>query len=184
MVKIILVNKKDNEIGIEEKIKAHKEGKLHRSFSIFIFNREGELLIQKRAKSKYHSPGLWSNTCCSHPRPGKNLEDETKRRLKEEMGFECNLREIFSLIYKAKVGNLIEHEFDHVFLGKFNGEPRPNPEEVEDWKWVNLTELKKDIKENPQKYTFWFKKILKKYSRNIKKLKNLLILINGSKRGN
>ena len=103
MVKVILVDEKDNEIGIEEKIKVHREGKLHRSFSIFIFNRKGELLIQKRAKSKYHSPGLWSNTCCSHPRPAKNLEDEVKKRLKEEMGIvKCSLKEVFNFIYIQK----------------------------------------------------------------------------------
>ena len=163
MVKVILVDEKDNEIGIEEKIKVHREGKLHRSFSIFIFNRKGELLIQKRAKSKYHSPGLWSNTCCSHPRPTKNLEDEVKKRLKEEMGIvKCGLKEVFNFIYNVKTGDLIEHEFDHVFLGTFDGKPKPNPKEAEDWKWINKKELKKDIKENPGKYTAWFKIILDK----------------------
>ena len=161
MVKVILVDEKDNEIGIEEKIKVHREGKLHRSFSIFIFNRKGELLIQKRAKSKYHSPGLWSNTCCSHPRPAKNLEDEVKKRLKEEMGIvKCGLKEVFNFIYNVKTGDLIEHEFDHVFFGTFEGNPKPNPDEAESWKWVNIIELKKDIKENPGKYTAWFKLIL------------------------
>jgi len=161
MVKVILVDKKDKEIGREEKIKAHREGKLHRSFSIFLFNKKGELLIQKRAKSKYHSPGLWSNTCCSHPRPDRNLEDEAKRRLKEEMGIvKCNLKEVFNFIYNQKVGDLTEHEFDHVFFGTFEGNPKPNPDEAESWKWVNIIELKKDIKENPGKYTAWFKLIL------------------------
>jgi len=157
---VILVDKKDNEIGIEEKIKAHRKGKLHRSFSIFLFNKKGELLLQKRAKSKYHSPGLWSNTCCSHPRPGQNLKKEAKRRLKEEMGIECNLKKVFSFYYKVKVGDLIEHEFDHVFLGKFEGNPKPNLKEAEDWKWINPEELKRDIKKNPQKYTEWLKIIL------------------------
>ena len=161
MVKVILVDKKDKEIGREEKIKAHREGKLHRSFSIFLFNKKGELLIQKRAKSKYHSPGLWSNACCSHPRPDRNLEDEAKRRLKEEMGIvKCNLKEVFNFIYNQKVGDLTEHEFDHVFFGTFGGNPKPNPDEAESWKWVNPIELKKDIKENPGKYTAWFKLIL------------------------
>jgi len=161
MVKVILVDKKDKEIGREEKIKAHREGKLHRSFSIFLFNKKGELLIQKRAKSKYHSPGLWSNTCCSHPRPDRNLEDEAKRRLKEEMGIvKCNLYEVFNFIYNQNVGDLTEHEFDHVFFGTFEGNPKPNPDEAESWKWVNIIELKKDIKENPGKYTAWFKLIL------------------------
>lgn len=159
---IILVDEKDNEVGTGEKMQVHQAGLLHRCFSIFIFNSKGELLLQKRAKSKYHSGGLWSNTCCSHPRPNQNLKEEAKRRLKEEMGIDCDLKEIFSFIYKAKLGNLIEYEFDHVFFGKFDGNPKPNKREVEDWKWINPKELKKDIKENPQKYTFWFKKILNK----------------------
>ena len=163
MEKVILVDKNDKEIGREDKIKAHREGKLHRAFSIFLFNKRGELLIQKRAKSKYHSPGLWSNTCCSHPRPDRELEDEVKRRLKEEMGIvECDLKEVFGFTYNLKVGDLIEHEFDHVFWGTFEGNPKPDPAEVESWKWVNLIELKKDIKENPGKYTAWFKIILDK----------------------
>jgi len=160
MANVILVDKWDNPIGTEEKILAHKEGKLHRCFSIFLFNKKGELLIQKRAKSKYHSGGLWSNTCCSHPKPKKNLKEEAKKRLKEEMGIECDLNEIFSFTYNIKVGDLIEHEFDHVFLGRFEGNPKPTPKEVEDWKWINKRELQKDIKENPEKYTAWFKIIL------------------------
>ena len=163
MEKVILVNKKDEKVGIEEKIKAHKEGKLHRSFSIFIFNSKGELLIQQRAKSKYHSALLWSNTCCSHPRPNEKLIEAAKRRLKEEMGVETDLKEIFSFIYRAKSGEWIEHEFDHVFLGKFDGNPKPNKKEVKDWKWINLEELKKDMKKSPKKYTFWFKKIVNLY---------------------
>ena len=168
MENVILVDKKDKKTGIEEKIKAHREGKLHRSFSIFIFNKKGELLIQKRARSKYHSGGLWSNTCCSHPRSNENVAKAAKRRLKEEMGIDCKLKKVFKLIYKAKVGDLIEYEFDHVFIGKFDGKPKPNKKEVEEWKWISLEELKKDIKENPQKYTEWFKIILPKL---IKKLK-------------
>ncbi len=160
--KVILVDKADKKIGLEEKIKAHLRGKLHRAFSVFIFNKKGELLIQKRAKSKYHSGGLWANTCCSHPRPGENLKKTAKSRLKEEMGIYPSLKEVFSLVYKAKVGNLIEYEFDHIFFGRFDGEPKPNKKEVEDWKWISLEELKRDIKENPEKYAAWFKIILKK----------------------
>jgi len=170
MEKLILVNEKDEQIGVEEKLRVHLEGKLHRCFSILVFNSKGELLIQQRAKSKYHSPGLWSNTCCSHPRPNEDLKEAAKRRLKEEMGRECDLKEIFSFIYKAKSGDFIEHEFDHVFFGKFDGNPTPNPKEVQNFKWINLKELKKDIKEHPRKYTFWFKRILNLYG---KKLKNL-----------
>jgi len=163
MKKIILVDKKDNQIGVEEKIKAHLEGKLHRAFSIFLFNAKGEMLIQKRAKGKYHSGSLWSNACCSHPRPNQDIKQEAKTRLKEEMGIDYDskdLKEIFSFIYKAKLGDLIEYEFDHVFMGKFEGNPKPNKEEAEDWKWVNPEELKKDVKENPEKYTEWFRIIL------------------------
>lgn len=158
--KVILVDEKDREIGWEEKIKVHKDGKLHRAFSIFIFNSKGEILLQKRAETKHHSPGLWTNTCCSHPTPGKNLIDEATRRLKEEMGIESNLREIFSFIYKSNWGDLTEYEFDHVFVGKFDGTPALNKEEAEDWKWIKPEELKRDIKESPEKYTYWFKLIL------------------------
>ena len=159
MEKVILVDEKDNEIGTEEKIKAHQNGgKLHRAFSIFIFNSQGQMLIHKRAKTKYHSPGLWTNACCSHPKPGESLKEAVHRRLKEEMGFDCELEEAFSFIYKADVGNgLTEWEFDHVFIGRFDGEPEPNPEEVDDWKWMNIDELKKDIEQNPEKYTPWFR---------------------------
>jgi len=162
MEKVILVNQKDEIIGTEEKMKAHRSGKLHRAFSIILFNKKGEVLIQKRAKSKYHSPGLWTNTCCSHPRPREGLKLAAERRLKEEMGINCKLKEVFSFIYKAKLGNLIEHEFDHVFFGKFNGEPNPNKKEVADWRWAKLKDLKADIKENPKKYTPWFKILIRK----------------------
>lgn len=162
MKKIILVDEKDNEVGVDEKIKVHQEGKLHRAFSVFIFNSKGELLLQQRAKTKYHSPGLWTNSCCSHPGPNKNILSEAKKRLKEEMGISCQLRKIFTFIYRADLGEMIEHEFDHVFIGQFSGKPKPNPEEVEDWKWIKPVELKKDIKKNPEKYTFWFKLILNK----------------------
>jgi len=158
--KIIIVDKNDSEIGTGEKLITHKEGKLHRAFSVFLFNSKGEMLIQKRAKTKYHSPSLWSNACCSHPRPNQKLEKEVKKRLKEEMGIECDLKEIFSFVYKAKIGNLIEHEFDHVFLGKFNGKPKPNKEEVQAWEWITIKNLIADIKKNPQNYTYWFKLIL------------------------
>lgn len=162
MEKLVLVNEKDRKIGLEEKIKTHQKGLLHRAFSIFIFNSEGKLLIQKRARSKYHSAGLWTNTCCSHPRPNEKLKEGAKRRLREEMGIKSDLREIFSFNYRAELGGLIEHEFDHVFVGKFDGRPKPNKREVEDWQWVEIGELKRDIKKNPKKYTFWFKKILDK----------------------
>jgi len=158
MEKIILVDKKDRKVGTGEKLEIHKSGKLHRAFSIFIFNRKGELLLQKRAKGKYHSGGLWSNTCCSHPRAGEELGEAVHRRLKEEMGFDCPVKEAFSFIYKVKFGNgLYEHELDHVFIGSYDGEPKPDPEEAEEWKWVSLKELKKDIQKNPGNYTCWLR---------------------------
>jgi isopentenyl-diphosphate delta-isomerase len=161
--KVILVDKNDKEVGIGEKMETRLTGKLHRAFSIFIFNSQGELLLQKRAKTKYHSGGLWTNTCCSHPRPGELTEKAAHRRLQEEMGFDCQLKEISSFTYKVKFSNdLFEHEYDHVFVGEFNGQPIPNPEEVDDWKWVDLVELKKDIQENPDQYTYWFKIALDK----------------------
>lgn len=160
MTEIILVDEKDNEVGTDEKLKIHQEGKLHRAFSIFIFNSKKEMLLQKRAKTKYHSAGLWTNACCSHPRPGQNLQDEARRRLKEEMGIETQLRELFSFIYKADLGNLTEYEFDHVFIGKFEGEPLLNKEEADDWKWINVKELRENVKRRPEEYTFWFRLVL------------------------
>jgi len=159
---VVIVNKKGKGIDKGEKLKVHQEGKLHRAFSIFIFNKNGELLLQRRARGKYHSAGLWSNTCCSHPRPGFDIKDEAERRLEKEMGIKVKLKEVFSFIYRARVGKLIEHEFDHVFFGRYNGRPEINRREVEDWRWVSLEELERDIRKNPRKYTFWFKKIIKK----------------------
>jgi len=159
MEEIILVDKNDNEIGTEEKLTAHQNGgKLHRAFSIFIFNSKGKLLLQKRAEGKYHSALLWTNACCSHPRAGESLNEAAHRRLKEEMGFDCDLAEKFSFIYKIDFENgLTENEFDHVFFGKFDVEPKPDPKEVAGWKWVSVEELKTDIKENPEKYSYWLK---------------------------
>ncbi|MEK6922332.1 MAG: isopentenyl-diphosphate Delta-isomerase [Nanoarchaeota archaeon] len=167
MEKVILVNKNNRIIGTEEKIKAHQEGKLHRAFSIFIFNSEGELLLQKRAKSKYHSEDLWSNTVCGHPKPKEKIEGAIHRRLKEEMGFDCKLIKAFCFRYKTKFDNgLIENEYDCVFIGKYDGKPQPNPKEVIDCKWIPLTRLKEDIFKNPQKYTYWLNKVLKKIKYN------------------
>jgi len=157
---IILVDEKDNEVGVGKKLKVHREGKLHRAFSIFIFKSKGDLLLQKRASGKYHSSGLWTNTCCSHPRPNELLAKAAHRRLREEMGIDCELKEIFSFVYKANLGDLTEYEFDHVFIGKFDGNPILNEEESEDWKRMKPEELKVDVKENPEKYTYWFKLIL------------------------
>lgn len=159
---IILVNDRDREIGYGEKLDVHQKGLLHRAFSVFVFNDKKELLLQKRAKSKYHSGGLWSNTCCSHPQPNENLISAARRRLREEMDFDCQLTEVGSFTYLIDFGNLKENEFDHVLIGNFNGEPKPDPKEVEDWLWINLDELRNDLIKNPSKYTFWLKPALEK----------------------
>jgi isopentenyl-diphosphate Delta-isomerase len=155
---IILVNERDEAIGAEEKISAHLTGALHRAFSIFIFNTSGQLLLQKRSVAKYHSKGLWSNTCCGHPRPGESVEEAAGRRLWEEMGFECELRESFKFIYHTQLDeDFIEHECDHVLFGIFDSNPNPCRDEVDDWKWVDLSPLKQDMRESPEKYTYWFR---------------------------
>lgn len=155
---VILVDETDKEIGTEEKMKTHIEAKLHRAFSIFVFNSKGEMLLQKRAKSKYHSGGLWSNACCSHPRPGEDTKQAAHRRLMEEMGFDCDLQEAFSFIYKANLDhNLTEYEYDHVFIGKYDGKIKLNTEEAEDFKWTSMDVLKENVEKHPEKYTVWFK---------------------------
>ena len=155
---VILVDNKDNQIGVGEKLEIHRQGKLHRAFSIFVFNSKGDMMLQLRAKSKYHCGGLWTNTCCSHPRPGETLESATKRRLKEEMGFGCELKELFSYIYKVDCKNgLTEHEFLHVFKGIYDGNPKINSEEADGWKWMPVSDVKADVKKHPEQYTPWFK---------------------------
>ena len=167
---VILVDKNDKAIGTEEKIKAHQDNKLHRAFSILITNSQGKILLQKRAENKYHSGSLWTNTCCSHPRPGEETETAAHRRLQEEMGFDCPLKEIFSFVYQVNFekDNLSEHEFDHVFIGTYDKKPKPNPEEVEDFKWISPEELIADIKQNPESYSFWFKNSLEKILKYLK----------------
>jgi isopentenyl-diphosphate Delta-isomerase len=158
---IIKVDAFDKEIGSIEKMEAHYKGVLHRAFSILIFNSNNQLLLQKRHNEKYHSPGLWTNTCCSHPKFGESLENAVYRRLKEEMGFTCELKEIFSFVYKVEFEDkLIENEYDHVFIGTYDGEVIPNEYEVEDFKWVSINEVKADILANPHLYTYWFKCLL------------------------
>ena len=165
---VILVDKDDNEIGLEEKIKAHKQGKLHRAFSVFIFNSKAEMMLQQRDDKKYHSGGLWTNACCSHPRAGEDVEQAAHRRLKEEMGFDCDINKAFDFIYKAELDHeLIEHELDHVFIGNYNGEVTLNPDEAKDCKWISVEDLKIDVQKNPAMYTEWFKiafnEVLKSY---------------------
>jgi isopentenyl-diphosphate delta-isomerase len=161
---VILVDKYDNETGVTGKMHAHKEGLLHRAFSVFLFNDEGKLLIHQRAFNKYHSGGLWTNTCCSHPRPGEEVHEAAQRRLREEMGIlNCKLQDAFNFIYFAEVDdNLKEHEFDYVFVGKFNGMPVPDPEEVNDWKWISPAALLTDVEVNPKAYTYWFKEVIER----------------------
>ncbi|MFH0952160.1 MAG: isopentenyl-diphosphate Delta-isomerase [Patescibacteria group bacterium] len=160
---VILVDKNDKEIGTMEKIQTHTEAKLHRCFSIFIFNFKGKMLLQKRAANKYHSGGLWSNACCGHPKPGEKTEQAAQQRLKEEMGFSCDLRKLLTFTYKASFHNgLTEWEIDHVFCGVYNDEVRPDLEEAEEFKWLSTEELRKDIEDNPDNYTPWFKIALPK----------------------
>lgn len=155
---VILVNEKDEPMGIMDKLEAHQKGLLHRAFSIFIFNNAGQLLLQRRAKDKYHSPGLWTNTCCSHPKPEESTLDAAKRRLKEEMGIETSLEKKFDFIYRAQLDNdLIEYEFDHVYTGQFNSNPILNLNEVSEYRWVSIHELKNEIEQHPEEYSEWLK---------------------------
>jgi isopentenyl-diphosphate delta-isomerase len=155
---VILVDEKDMEIGSMEKMKAHEESKLHRAFSVFLFNERGGMLIHQRALEKYHSGGLWTNACCSHPRPGENTKSAAERRLYEELRIQCQINEVYSFIYKAKLDKgLTEHEFDHVFFGRFNDELNPNPKEVLDWKYISIQDLNHEINHSPEQYTEWFK---------------------------
>ncbi|MCM4159744.1 isopentenyl-diphosphate Delta-isomerase [Antarcticibacterium flavum] len=166
--KVILVNESDEQIGLMPKMEAHEKGLLHRAFSVFVFNDRNELMLQQRALSKYHSPGLWTNTCCSHQREGESNIEAGKRRLQEEMGFSTELKDTISFIYKAPFDNgLTEHEFDHILVGKFNDEPELNPEEAAAYKWMPLEEVKEDMKRNPHIYTEWFKIIFDKYYQTI-----------------
>jgi len=161
---VILVNKHDEEIGTMEKMEAHLQGMLHRAFSILIFNSQRKLLIHRRAFGKYHSEGLWTNTCCSHPFPGEDLVEAANRRLREEMGMKTSLAPLFSFIYRAELENdLVEHELDHVLIGFTDDQPRVNPDEVSDYKWMAMYEIEEDIEKNPGNYTAWFKKIILEY---------------------
>jgi len=174
MTQVILVDNNDSEIGVEEKLAAHQKGLLHRAFSVFIFNNNHELLLQKRAVTKYHSGGLWTNTCCSHPFPNEEVADAASRRLFEEMGFKAELTYLTNFIYKAEVGDgLIENEFDHVFIGYYNGKVLFNPEEVDDFKFVNLDFIEVDILNNPQKYTVWFKIIFNTVKNHLNNLSQI-----------
>ena len=165
---VILVNENDEKIGLMPKMEAHEKGVLHRAFSVFIFNESNQLLLQQRAFGKYHSPGLWTNTCCSHQRDGETSLEAGKRRLQEEMGFTAPLRETTSFIYKAPFDNgLTEHELDHILIGNFSGLPEINEDEVASWKWMSLEAVKEDIAINPDQYTAWFKIIFEKFDQTL-----------------
>ncbi len=168
---VILVNKNDLPLGTMEKMEAHEKGILHRAFSVFIFNKEGKILLQRRSLDKYHSSGLWTNTVCSHPRAGEKIVDAVHRRLVEEMGIDADVERLFSFVYNADVGDgLREHEYDHVFIGVSNTIPKPNPEEVGDWKYMDFDALVSDVQKHPEKYTVWFRIALKEVEKHKSKL--------------
>jgi isopentenyl-diphosphate Delta-isomerase len=157
---VILVDENDNQTGVAGKMEAHRNGLLHRAVSVFVINSKGEWILQRRAFDKYHSNGLWTNTCCTHPNPGESSVDAAHRRLREEMGLECDLQEMFAFTYIEELDNeLTEHEYDHVFVGFTDKEPVINTDEVEEWEAVTFDELHEDIVKNPDGYTYWFKMI-------------------------
>ena len=161
---VILVNQNDEQIGLMPKMEAHEKAVLHRAFSVFVLNDKNEIMLQQRASHKYHSPLLWTNTCCSHQREGETNIQAGSRRLFEEMGFETGLKELFHFIYKAPFDNgLTEHELDHVMIGYYNDEPETSPEEVENWKWMSIEDVSKDIQLQPEIYTVWFKIIFDEF---------------------
>ncbi len=169
---VILVDKDDHQTGVAGKMEAHHKGLLHRAVSVFVIDSAGDWILQKRALDKYHSNGLWTNTCCTHPYPGETTTNAAKRRLMEEMGIKCNLIDLFTFIYKEKLDNeLTEHELDHVFFGISDDTPVPDNVEVEEWKKISFSDLHKDIIKNPSAYTYWFREIYGKVNESIQKLK-------------
>ena len=168
---VVLVNEKDEQIGLMPKLEAHEKAVLHRAFSVFVFNEQGALLLQQRAAHKYHSPLLWTNTCCSHQRDGESNLEAGRRRLKEEMGFDCELTELFSFIYKAPFDNgLTEHELDHVMIGSFNEDPVINTDEVAAFRWMSIEDVKEDMAVHTEHYTVWFKIIFDEYYQRLVKV--------------
>ncbi len=166
---VILVDERDVQIGTMEKLEAHQKALLHRAFSIFVFNAKGEMLLHKRAVNKYHSAGLWTNACCSHPGPGEEILLAAQNRLQEEMGIRTELRKAFDFTYKAAFENgLTEYEFDHVYIGEYNGAIFPNKDEVSDYCFKSITDIKDSINSHPQKYTEWFKIALPKLENFLK----------------
>jgi isopentenyl-diphosphate delta-isomerase len=158
---VVLVDDQDRDLGTEEKMAAHRSGRLHRAFSVFVTDAEGRLLLQRRAATKYHSAGLWSNTCCGHPRPDEGVLAAAHRRLNEEMGFDCPLQERYSFVYRTELGGgLTEHELDHVVSGTFSGNPRPDPREVAEWRAVPVDDLFEDLARDPKRYSAWLRSAL------------------------
>ena len=156
--RVILVDEADRELGTEGKLRAHREARLHRAFSVFLFDAEGRMLLQRRAAEKYHSGGLWTNTCCSHPRPGEEVGAAARRRLEEEMGLRCELERAFTFVYRAELDDgLWEHEYDHVFIGSVDVDPEPDPAEVEGWRWVAVEEVEREMEAHPERFTIWFR---------------------------
>lgn len=171
MQEVVLVDSNDTPTGQMEKLEAHRKGLLHRAFSVFVFNEHNELLLQRRAVGKYHSGGLWTNTCCSHPTPHESLETCGERRLEEEMGFSTPLTRLFAFEYRVALDNeLIEHEYDHVLTGIYNGTVIPNPEEVMDYRWISHNELEKEFRLNPEQFTSWFRIIFDQHLSYFEKL--------------
>lgn len=170
---VILVDEQDKQTGVMEKMQAHREAVLHRAFSVFIFNTRGELMLQQRALNKYHSPGLWSNTCCSHPRPGESTGDAAHRRLFEEMGFDCHFEEVFSFVYKAPFTNeLTEYEYDHVFIGVTDTLPILNKDEAEAYRMAGLDDIRREMDEDSEKFSVWFRIAFDKVEEYFLSLKN------------
>jgi isopentenyl-diphosphate delta-isomerase len=156
--RVVLVDENDAQVGTLEKQRAHLEGRLHRALSVFVMNSRGEMLLQRRAAGKYHSGGLWTNTCCSHPRPGEPVDEAARRRLREEMGIDVELVPLFEFTYRAPVGpGLVEHEYDHVFAGRYDGEPVPSVDEVDGWDWVPVRDLARRVNDDPEAFTPWFR---------------------------
>lgn len=174
MEEVILVDENDTQIGTMGKLKAHTEGRLHRAFSVLLINSSGEILLQKRAEGKYHSGGLWTNTCCSHPMPGESNNQAAKRRLQEEMGVDLQPSFCYSFIYRVELdGGIVEHELDHVFIGTYDGIPKLNKDEASEWKYMAIADVKSDLKTNPNSYSHWFRLIM-----NHPEMENYLTLKN------
>lgn len=170
MEQVILVDELDRMVGVMEKMEAHQRGVLHRAFSVLLFNAKGEMLLQKRAGSKYHSGGLWTNACCSHPRPDESMDQAIRRKLQHEIGIAASPSFSHKFIYRTVVGNLIEHELDHVYVGRCESDPVINKAEVEDWKYISTEDLLDDISQHPQHYSYWFRLIMKHQELNLVKV--------------